>query len=61
MLKTELQLRFLDKSGNPKISKQIENNKHNPLLVSLAETLDDYEDFSEPQLNSYQLQILGEL
>ena len=47
--------------GNPSISKQIDINKLNPLLVSLSETLDDYEDFPEPHLNSYQLHILGEL
>ena len=47
--------------GNPTISKQIDTNKHNPLLVSLSEAPDDYEDFPEPHLNSYQLQILREL
>ena len=46
---------------NPSISKQISINKHNPLIVSLPEVLDNYEDFPEPHLNSYQLQILGEL
>ena len=46
--------------GNPKISKQIDINQHNPLLVSLSEALDDYENFLEPHLNSYQLHILGE-
>ena len=38
---------------NPSISKQIDIKNHNPLLVSLSEALDDYEDFSEPQMNSY--------
>ena len=47
--------------GNPSIVNQIEINKHNPLLVSLFEALDDYEDFPEPHLNSYQLHILGGL
>ena len=47
--------------GNLGISKQIDINKHNPLLVSLSEALDDYEDFLEPHLNSHQLHILGEL
>ena len=47
--------------GNPNISKQIDIIKHNPLLVSLSEALDDYENFPEPHLNSYQLHILGEL
>ena len=46
---------------NPHISKQIGINKHNPLLESLSEALDEYEDFHEPHLNSYQLHILGEL
>ena len=47
--------------GNPHISKQIDINKHIPLLESLSESLDEYEDFPEPHLNSYQLHILGEL
>ena len=47
--------------GNPNFSKQRDINKHNPLLVSLSEALDDYEGFPEPHLNSYQLQNLGEL
>ena len=47
--------------GNPSILKQIDINKHNPLLVSLSEALDNYEDFLEPNLNSLQLHILGEL
>ena len=47
--------------GNPNISKQIDNNKHNPLLESLSEALNDYEDFSELHLNSHQLHILEEL
>ena len=47
--------------GNPTISKQINIIRHHPLLVSLSEVLDNYEDFPEPHLNSYQLHILGEL
>ena len=47
--------------GNTNISKQIDINKHNPLLVSPSEALEDYENFPEPHLNSYQLHILGEL
>ena len=47
--------------GNPNILKQIDINKHIPLLVSLSEALDDYEKFPEPHLNSYQLQFFGEL
>ena len=39
--------------GNPSIWKQIDINKYNPLLMSLSEALDDYEDFPEPLLNSY--------
>ena len=44
--------------GKPNISKQIEINRHHPLLAPLSEALNDYEDFAEPHLNSYQLQIL---
>ena len=47
--------------GNPKISKQRDINKHNPLLVSSSEALDGFEIFPEPHLNSYQLHIVGEL
>ena len=47
--------------GNPNFSKQIDIIKHNPLLVSLSEALDDYEDFLELHINSYQLHVLGEL
>ena len=46
---------------NPYILKQIDINKRNPLLESLSEALDEKEDFREPHLNSYQLQIPGEL
>ena len=47
--------------GNPHISKQKYINKHNPLLESLSEALDEYEDFLQPHLNSYELHDLGEL
>ena len=47
--------------ANPHISKQIDFIKHNTLLESLSEALDEYEAFPEPHLNSYQLHILGEL
>ena len=47
--------------GNPHISKQIDINRHNRLLESLSEALDEYEDFLKPHLNSYQLHNLGEL
>ena len=47
--------------GNPTISKQININQHNSLLVSLLEVLDNYKDLPEAHLNSYQLHILGEL
>ena len=40
--------------GNPKNSKRIDIIKHNPLLASLSEALQGYEDFLEPHLNSYQ-------
>ena len=46
---------------NPHISKQIDTRKHNPLLESVSEALDEYEDFPDPHLNSDQLHILGEL
>ena len=46
---------------NPNISKQIDINKNNPLLESSSEVLDEYEDFPEPHINSYQLHNLGEL
>ena len=47
--------------GNPNTSKQIDIIRQNPLLESLSEALDDYKDFLEPHLNSYQLHILGKL
>ena len=47
--------------GKPNISKQIDINKNSPLLESLSEVLDEYEDFPEPHINSFQLHILGEL
>ena len=46
---------------NPNNSKQINNNKHHPLLESLSEALNDYVKFPEPHLNSHQLHILAEL
>ena len=46
---------------NPKISKQINIDKHHPLLESLSEALKDYVKLLEPHLNSFQLHILGEL
>ena len=49
------------REGNPNISKQIDIIKHNLLLKSLSEALDEYEDLPEPHLNSYQLHIVGEL
>ena len=39
--------------GKPIISKRIDINKHDPLLESLSEALNDYEDFPEPHLNSH--------
>ena len=44
--------------GKPNISKKIDNYKHNLLFESLSEALDEYEDFPEPRLNSYQLHII---
>ena len=47
--------------GNPIISKQIENNQHRTLLAPVSEALNDYEDFPETHLISYQLHFPGEL
>ena len=47
--------------GNPSISEQRDINKHNLLLLSLSQTLDENEDFPKLHLNFYQLHILGEL
>ena len=46
---------------NPSFSKQIDKNRHNPILEPLLEALNDYEDFPETHLNSHQLHINGEL
>ena len=46
---------------NPIISKQINIDKHRPLLESLSEALNDYVKIPEPHQNSLQLHILGEL
>ena len=46
---------------NVNISKQLNINKHHPLLESLSEALNDYVNFPEPHLNSLQFHILGEL
>ena len=46
---------------NPNNLKQIDINKHHPLLESLSEVLNDYVKVPEPHLNSLQLHILGEL
>ena len=47
--------------GNPNISKQINIDKHHPLLESLSEALNDYVELPEPHLISLQLHIFGEL
>ena len=47
--------------GKPNISEEIDNNQHHCLFASLPQALNDYEDFPEPHLNSYQLHLLGEL
>ena len=46
---------------NPNISKQININKHHPLLESLSEALNDYVNFPEHRMNSLHFHILGEL
>ena len=66
MLEMDLQLFFwmtvtAHPEGKPNISEQIDINKHHPLLASLSEGLNDYEDFLEPHLNSHQLHVLGEI
>ena len=47
--------------GNPIILKQINIDKHHPLLESLSAALNDYVKLPEPHLNSLQLHNLGEL
>ena len=47
--------------GNSDLSKQIDIDDHHPLLKSLSDALNQYEDFPEPHLNSFQLEILEEL
>ena len=47
--------------GNPNIWKQLNIDKHQPLLESSTEALNDYVKMPEPHLNSLQLHILGEL
>ena len=47
--------------GNRNISKQINIDKHHPLLESLSEALNDYVKFPEPHLDFLQLHILAEL
>ena len=46
---------------NPNILKQINIDRHHPLLESLLEALNDYVELPEPHLNSLQLHIIGEL
>ena len=47
--------------GNPKTLRQINVNKHNPLLQSVPEALDNYEYLPEPHFNPFQIHILGDL
>ena len=47
--------------GNLNISKQINIDKHHPLLETLSEALNDYVKLLEPHLNSLQLHNLGEV
>ena len=46
---------------NPSIAKQINIDKHHPLLETLSEALYDYVKLPEPHLDFLQLHILGEL
>ena len=46
---------------NPNISKQMDINKQKPIFESLSEALNDYQNFLEPHLNSYQFHFLGKL
>ena len=47
--------------GAPNISKQIDLEDHHPLPRSLTDALNLYEAFSEPHLNSHQLEFLEDL
>ena len=47
--------------GNSDLSKRIDLDDDHPLLKSLSDALNLYEDFPEPHLNSFQLEILEEL
>ena len=47
--------------GNSDLSKQIDLDDDHPLLKSLSDALNLYEDFPESHLNSFQLEILEEL
>ena len=47
--------------GNSDLSKQIDLDDYHPLLKSLSDALNRYEDFPEPHLNSFQLEVLEEL
>ena len=46
---------------NPIFSKQINFDKHHPLLETLSEAVNNYVKIPEPHLNSLQLHTLGEL
>ena len=66
MFEMDLQLWFLDKNDCPsgrktKCFETKDINQHHPLLASISEALNEYQDFLEPHLKSYQLQCLGEL
>ena len=47
--------------GNSDLSKGIDLDDDHPLLKSLSDALNLYEDFPEPHLNSFQLEISEEL
>ena len=47
--------------GDSDLSKQIDPDDHHSLLKSLSDAPNLYEDFPEPHLNSFQIDILEEL
>ena len=65
-LRIHFQLWFLNQSDchleeSPIFSKQVNIDKHHPLLESPSKALNDYVKVPEPHSNSLQLHILGEL
>ena len=47
--------------GKSGIAKQIDLDDHHPLLKSLSDAINQYKEFPETHLNSFQLEILDEL